>query len=74
MAITATELRSKVYTLLDQVIETGEPLLIQRNGRTLKITLDKRPGIFERLVPWFDLINGDPEELIHLDWSHLWKP
>lgn len=74
MAITATELRSKVYTLLDQVIETGEPLLIQRNGRTLKITLDKRPGIFERLVPRPDLINGDPEELIHLDWSHLWKP
>ena len=38
MALTASKLRANVYRLLDEVLETGKPLEIERNGKTLVIT------------------------------------
>jgi antitoxin (DNA-binding transcriptional repressor) of toxin-antitoxin stability system len=35
--ITATDLRSNLYRLLDQVIATGEPLIIQRGDRAVEL-------------------------------------
>ncbi len=34
-AITATQLRRDVYRVLDRVLETGEPLTIERRGQRL---------------------------------------
>lgn len=76
MTVSATYLRQHVYQLLDQVLATGEPLVIERNGRRLQVV-----PIVER--PWRriddipernDIIVGDPEDLVHLDWSGEWKP
>jgi hypothetical protein len=74
MAISASKLRADVYRLLDEVLETGQPLEIERNGRTLVIAPEQTGSIWDRLPRREGYIVGDPDELIHVDWSSEWKP
>ncbi|MGI9016453.1 MAG: type II toxin-antitoxin system Phd/YefM family antitoxin [Euzebya sp.] len=74
MAITASKLRQDIYRLLDQVLETGEPLEIERKGRRLRLVPDERPSRIAALDPHHGTIVGDPDELIHRDWSPEWRP
>ncbi len=73
MPITATRLRQDIYRLLDRVLETGEALEIERRGRILKVVAEPRRSKLDRLVARPDFIRGDPEDLVHLDWSHEWN-
>lgn len=76
MRMTATELRANLYKTLDRLVQTGEPIEITRKGRTLRLTLDpveRKGSILDRLVK-HDYIVGDPEDFVHIDWSHEWKP
>ena len=75
--ISATELRQDVYNILDQVVETGQPVDIERKGKRLRIVLlpevaANRLGVLSSLAD-ADLIVGDPEELVHMDWSEGWQ-
>ena len=72
MAITASSLRGNIYRLLDQVLETGQPLEIERKGRLLKIIPEERPSKMSRLVK-HPCIKGDPESIVHMDWSDEWQ-
>ena len=73
MQVKASNLRKDIYRLLDQVIETGEPLEIERNGRFLKVVPELRKGHkLSRLVR-HECISCDPEALVHLDWSDEWN-
>lgn len=77
MAITASKLRANVYRLLDEVLESGEPLEIERNGKVLVIAPKEAPkeeSIWDRLPHRKGAIVGDPDELIHMDWSSEWNP
>lgn len=74
MAMTATKLRADVYRLLDEVLETGQPLEIERNGKILVIAPKEEQSIWERLPRCKGFIVGDPDELIHMDWSSEWNP
>lgn len=74
MAVSASELRQNVYRLLDEVLETGVPLEIERGGRTLRIVPVEGPPKLDRVVGREDFIVGDPEELVHIDWSENWRP
>lgn len=84
MAISPTKLRQDLYSYLDQVIATGEPLEINRNGIKLKIVLgteekkdkkQKGESKLSRLKKGRTAgIVGDPEDLVHMDWSKYWKP
>ena len=76
MKITASKLRENIYRVLDQVVETGGPVEIGRRGKRLKIVPADEPvrGKLDRLEPHPDAIVGDPEDLVHLDWSSEWKP
>lgn len=75
MAITASKLRENVYRILDEVLETGEPVEIRRNGRTLRIVPDEPPASrLDRVPPWPDLVVGDAGDLAHIDWSDEWRP
>ncbi|MBT8221137.1 MAG: type II toxin-antitoxin system Phd/YefM family antitoxin [Bacteroidia bacterium] len=47
--ITVTKLRANLYKLLDEVIETGIPIEINRKGKTILISLEEKPSIFNRL-------------------------
>jgi hypothetical protein len=61
-----------LYKLLDKVLETGVPLEIKRKGKIIKILppdeTDKLSNLKKR-----NILNCDPEELVHIDWSSEWK-
>ena len=71
--VTASKLRENVYSLLDQVLETGVPLEVVRKGRTLHIVPDQRPSKLARLKKR-DCIVGDPEAIRKIDWLRHWRP
>ena len=73
MAITVTQLRQNIYKALDEVIETGVPLEVERKGRILRITPAEPRSKLDNLRRRAYL-RGDPEEIVDLDWSHEWRP
>ena len=74
MGISASELRRDIYNLLDHVLETGIPLEIERKGRVLRIVPVTPRSKLSRRVRRREYISGDPEDLVHLDWSAEWSP
>jgi hypothetical protein len=74
MAMTASKLRADIYRILDRVIETGEPVEIERRGQRLKIVPEKPRSKLARLKKRPGHIVGDPEDLVHMDWSVYWRP
>ena len=72
MTVTASTLRQNVYQLLDQVLESGKPLQIKRKGRLLKITPQTHSGKRLDNLSRHECVNGDPENLVHCDWSREW--
>jgi hypothetical protein len=43
MPLTASKLRENIYRILDQVLETGVPVEIERRGKILKIVPTEPP-------------------------------
>jgi hypothetical protein len=74
MAISASQLRANVYRLLDEVLESGQPLEIKRNDKILVIAPKEEVSFWDRLPRREGFIVGDPDELIHIDWSSEWNP
>jgi antitoxin (DNA-binding transcriptional repressor) of toxin-antitoxin stability system len=73
MNINATQLRRNLYRMLDHVLDSGEPVIIERRGRILKIVPEERSTIWDRLEP-HDTVVGDSEELVDLSWQQSWNP
>jgi antitoxin (DNA-binding transcriptional repressor) of toxin-antitoxin stability system len=74
MTVTASELRQNVYRLLDEVLASGVPLEVERGGRVLRIVPVDAPPKVARLSAHPGTIVGDPDELVHIDWSGEWSP
>lgn len=74
MAVSPSELRANIYRLLDEILETGTPLEIERKGRRLRIVPDEPVSKLSRLVPHPGYIVGDPDDLVEIDWSVYWNP
>lgn len=74
MAVSASQLRQDIYRLLDYVLETGVPLEIERRGKRLWIVPADRRSKLDRVVGRPDFIVGDPDEIVHVDWSGQWQP
>jgi hypothetical protein len=72
--VTASRLRENIYSILDGVLETGIPVLIARNGRRLRIVADDAPpdSKLSRLKKR-DIIIGDSDDLVHMDWTGEWS-
>lgn len=73
MAVSTSKLRSNIYKLLDKVLETGEPLEIERKGRKLKIIAAPAPDRLARLQAHKKYLPADPEDIVHVDWSGEWR-
>jgi len=70
--ITASTLRGNIYKLLDQVLESGQPLEIERKGKLLQIIPRDKQSKMKNLVKHKCLV-GDPESIVHIDWSEEWN-
>lgn len=74
MGVTASQLRQDIYRLLDQVLDTGEPLEIVRKGRRLRLVPDEPVDRLDRIVGNPDTIVGDPDEFVSIDGSRERPP
>ncbi len=72
MKRTATDLRSHLYEVLDQVAKTGIPVEVSRGGvdlcivrkSSLEVRKTKRaPRVLKGLIV------GNPDDLIHSEWA-----
>jgi antitoxin (DNA-binding transcriptional repressor) of toxin-antitoxin stability system len=70
--VTPSQLRADIYRLIDRVLETGEPLEIERRGRRLRLVPEQPGSRLGRLAPLPDLVIGDPDDLVTSDWSQAW--
>lgn len=69
MTISAAELKKNVEKVIDDVLDSGQPIEVERNGKRVEIRpIAERPKL-QRLVRRPDFIIGDPEDLVRLDWS-----
>lgn len=74
----ATKLRAELYTVLDQVLETGKPVIIERKGKKLRLSVEKEQKPIRRkwskprpeLLPEGVTI----DDIMSVDWSKEWKP
>ncbi len=73
MPLKASQLRQDIYRILDQVLETGIPIEIERRGKILKIVPAESRSKLDNLKPRRYLLS-EPEDLVHLDWSGEWRP
>lgn len=73
MTVTASKLRENVYRILDTVLETGEAVEVVRKGRVLRIVVDAPSSRLARLKKR-NIIQGNPEDLVEIDWSKEWVP
>ncbi|MEM7126975.1 MAG: type II toxin-antitoxin system prevent-host-death family antitoxin [Chloroflexota bacterium] len=68
--ITVTELRSNIYNLLEEILTTGIPLEINKGGRKLRISPVEPVDKFANMVYRPDVINGNPDDLVHIEWEY----
>ena len=69
----ASEFRQHIYQMLDRVLEAGIPLEIDRKGQKQQI-LSETPRRKLDHLKRRDCMRGDPEDLVHMDWSSEWRP
>lgn len=76
MALTASRLRENIYKILDEVLDTGIPVEIERRGKKLRILPVESGAVskLDNLAERRDTILCDPEEIVHVDWSGEWRP
>lgn len=67
--LTPTELRGNIYQILDEILNTGIPIEIDKGGRKLIIAPAERPDKLRNLKKRKNFIKGDPEDLITITWE-----
>ena len=60
--------------LLDKVAKTGVPVEIHRKGKRLLVSPVEKHRKLDQLEPHPEFLVGNPDDLVHVDWSLEWKP
>ena len=63
--ITLTALRNNLFKIVDQVIQTGNPVFLERKGQKLKIVLEEKKSKLDNLKP-HNCVTGDPDDLVQV--------
>ena len=72
--ITNLKNQNDIFRLLDKVIKTGVPVVLERKGKRLLISPAEKHRDLDRLEKHPEFIVGNPDDLVHIDWSSEWKP
>jgi prevent-host-death family protein len=67
--VTPTELRANIYKLLEEVLDTGIPLEINKGNKRLRIVPVVQGQKLQNLIYRADVIQGDPEDLVTISWE-----
>ncbi len=71
--IKPSHLRADLYRILDRVLDRGEAIEITRRGRRIRLVADASTGL-DALKPHPEAIQGNPEDIVSIDWSDEWRP
>jgi len=63
--ISLTALRNNLFKIVDQVIQTGNPVLLERKGQKLKIVLEEKKSKLDNLK-FHNCITGDADDLVQV--------
>jgi len=66
-------IQNDIFQLLDKVIKTGVPVEIERKGKRLLISPAEKRRDLDSLEEHPEFIVGNPDDLVHIDWSAEWK-
>jgi hypothetical protein len=72
--ITPSKLREDIYNILDSVLENNEIIEVKRKGQIIKIIPPQKTNKLDNLVKHENVITGDSEDFVSMDWSKEWKP
>ncbi len=67
--ITPTELRSNICKLLDEVLNTGIPIEINKGNRKLRIVPVEQTDKLQNLIARPNIIKGDSNDLVDISWE-----
>lgn len=67
--VSPTELRSNIYKLLDEVLNSGVPLEINKGGKLLRIIPVAKSNKLANLKSRPDVIAGNPDDLVDISWE-----
>jgi len=70
--ISETSHKKDIYELLFNVAKTGTPAEIELGGQHLVISPSEKKCL-DCLENHSDYIVGNPDDLVHIDWSAEWK-
>ena len=71
--LSLTKVRADLYKIVDSVLETGTPVEIERRGKRVRIIPVRPASKLDNLVKRPGTIVGDPEDIVHMDWSGEWN-
>lgn len=72
MIVAATKLRQNLYRILDEILDSGIPVKINRKGEILMIIPEKKKSKLERLTEHKTIV-GDPDSIIKINFDNEWK-
>lgn len=67
--VTHAEFIKKTEELLNEVLKTGIPLEIDKNGKFLKIVPVEKKNKLQNLTFKPDVIQGNPDDLVNISWE-----
>ncbi len=67
--VSPTELRSNIYNLLDEVLNSGVPIEINKGGKLLRIVPVAKIDKLLNLVSRPGVIKGNSDDLVNISWE-----
>lgn len=73
MVVTVDEIKSDIEGVLNRLETPDETVEFEANGQGWRIVPTAPKGKLRNLISRPDIIIGDPEDLVHIDWSEYWN-
>jgi len=67
--VTPTQLRGNIFKILDEILDTGIPVEINRGGKKLRIVPVEKPDKLKNTISRSNVIKGDPGDLVDIHWE-----
>ncbi len=68
-SVTSSKLQNNLDQLLDEILNTGKPQEIERNGKRLIISPVETVDKLQKLIYRPQAIIGDPDDLVQISWK-----
>ena len=72
--VSSENMQEDIFQVLDKVLSTGVPVEIERKGKHLLISPAEKHRKLDCLEKHPEFIVGNPDDLVHIDWSSEWNP